>query len=140
MKSATINLMLATAALLVASTVASAEDMKVDIPFAFQAGGNVMAPGAYMVYGAPNEWHFMLVNVQSHEKVFLLSGALTDPPQHWRTAGGGMLQFECGDTGCALKRLWTGHAYPAQEFSTPKAQKGYYTRLAVVRAAVGNAK
>jgi hypothetical protein len=67
MQSSTINLMLATAALMVASTVASAEDLKIQIPFAFQASGKVMAPGTYILRGSQDESHFMLSNVQSAE-------------------------------------------------------------------------
>ena len=48
MKSLTTNLMIAAAALFAAGAV-SAQTMTADIPFAFQAGGKVMAAGTYRV-------------------------------------------------------------------------------------------
>ena len=58
MKSVTMNAMLATAAWMVASTAASAAELKFDVPFAFQAGSKTMAPGKYVVRASNDEVHF----------------------------------------------------------------------------------
>ena len=63
------------AALTVASTVASAAEMKFDIPFAFQAGGKLMGPGKYTVRGSGSESNFLIQNAQSSEGLYVLVGA-----------------------------------------------------------------
>src|ERR1019366_1957819 len=49
MKELTTKLMIAAAALMIAAGAASAQAMKVEIPFEFRAGNHVMAPGTYSV-------------------------------------------------------------------------------------------
>jgi hypothetical protein len=94
MKSLTINPILATAALLLASTVASAADMRFEIPFAFHAGGKVMAPGGYLVRASSGEARFFLQNTQSSEGVHLLGLGEQDPRKEWKDSADGVMQFE----------------------------------------------
>lgn len=140
MKSLPINLMLATAVMMVASTAASAEDMKANIPFAFQAGGKVLAPGKYMIRSTSGESHFVLTNLESFESVILLPRGLQDPKREWTAADTGVLQFACSAGDCALKQIWTHRTFPAHEFPTPKTLDGKSTSLAVIRATVDKAK
>ena len=135
MKCLTMNLMLATAALVVASSAASAADMKFEIPFAFQAAGKVMAPGTYRLHASNGEVQFSLKNEQSGTGVFFNAPAGHDPQKEWKLRNGGVMQFACSEGACALKQLWTNHGYPAYELSTPKAKEGKVTRLALIRAA-----
>jgi hypothetical protein len=141
MKSSTINMMLATAALMVASNVVSAAEMKFEIPFAFQAGGKVMAPGTYTVRGARDESNFLIRNKQSSEGIYLLSQGTQEPRKEWQDEAGGVLRFECNGGGCALTQVWTHDNFPAHLLpGSKKTQKGQDTRLAVIRSVVDNGK
>jgi hypothetical protein len=100
MKSFTINLMLATAAVMVASSAAmAAGPVKFEILFAFPVGDKTMVPGAYTVRAADNEPFFVIANAQTGKKVFVSSVSPHDPQKEWRTSNGGALQFECGEEG-----------------------------------------
>jgi len=134
MKSLTMNLMLATAALMVASTVASAQTLKAEIPFSFQAAGKLMQPGTYMITSASGETWFELRNLDDHKSIVLPGGVREDAPKAWRQAGNGALQFACNDGSCALNRVWSGvSGDPAHVFARPKQENGKPATLAVIR-------
>ena len=136
MKCLTMNLMLAAAACLAASSAAMAADMKVEIPFAFQAAGKTMAPGTYNVRSLHAETQFYLSNAQSGEGVFVNALDGHDPAKEWKAADGGILQFACNDSRCALTQLWTNQGYPAYYISGPKVrEEAKFTRVALIRAA-----
>jgi hypothetical protein len=139
MKRTTMNLMLATAALLVASTVASAQTISFEIPFAFQVAGKIMAPGAYDVSASPGESLFQITSKRSGHALLLSSGTPQDPQSAWVKAGGGLLEFACDEGGCSLKRIWTGTGAPAHAYATPKREGDKPTHLAVVRTVAGKA-
>jgi hypothetical protein len=140
MKSVTMNAMLATAAWMVASTAASAAELKFDVPFAFQAGNKVMAPGKYVVRASNDEVHFQIKNSQSADSVFLLSQGSDNPRKEWEALIGGVLQFECVEDRCTLRQVWTHDGFPAQVLPGPKPHKGQSTRVAFVRSAVERTK
>jgi len=52
-----------------------------------------------------------------------------DPNKAWEASGAAVLEFECGDSGCALNRLWSRRG-PAYTFSHPNAEYGERTHLA----------
>jgi len=90
MKKLTTRVMIATAALVVAASAASAQTrtaMTAQIPFEFRAGNQVMAPGTYQVEslstqsGAPI---FRLLEVQSHRSRVIVPQAKADPQQGWK--------------------------------------------------------
>src|SRR5579862_7739471 len=124
MKNTTMNLMLATAALLVASTVASAQGLKAEIPFSFRYGNTVMAPGAYLLTTSGSHMLLQLRRADGSDGIFLAASIPEDPPQAWVRARQGVLEFTCGDSGCDLKRLWTGDSNHAFAFSSPKKEEG----------------
>jgi hypothetical protein len=134
MKSLTMNLILATAAWMVASSAATAADLKFEIPFTFEAAGKAMAPGTYRLHASNGEVQFQLQNTQTGQAVYFNAPGGYDPEKQWKTREGGVLQFECSGGECGLKQLWTNRGYPAYKFPTPKA--GENTRLAIVRSAV----
>ncbi len=140
MKSLTTNLMLAAAALLAASGAASAADMRVEIPFAFQAANQTMSPGTYKVISSNGESRFLIKNVQSGEGIFLLPLGDQNPKKAWTSQTGGVMEFACNDAGCVLTQLWTGKSYPAHGFSSSKAHEDKTSRVALVHIAVSNAK
>ncbi|SPE31151.1 conserved exported hypothetical protein [Candidatus Sulfopaludibacter sp. SbA3] len=135
MKNLTINLMLATAALVVASTTASAQSMRVTIPFTFNAGGNTLEPGTYSVYDSDGQKLFRLRNIGTGHTV-LLSPQVAKDPQ--KASENGVIVFNCTD-GCALKQIWTHTGFPAQQFAGLKPE-GKSTRVMEIRLVSGSAK
>ncbi len=133
MKSLTMTLMLATATLTVASTVASAQALKAEIPFNFRAGTTMMAAGTYTLTPSIGERMFEVRDQNSRNVILLMSIRSQDPPKTWRADGRPALEFACGDAGCALRQLWTARGGPAQAFSTPKTGDERPTSLAVIR-------
>ena len=133
MKRSIINLTLATAALLVASTVASAADFTANIQFAFRAGGAVLQAGNYRLTASNAENGFQLRNMQTGESILLGAGVYRDPSKEWKGAQDGILQFTCGDRGCALRQVWTNSGYAAHVYSTPKPEDGMSARVALIR-------
>jgi hypothetical protein len=137
MKNLTTNLMLAAIALAASTGVASAQQLKAEIPFSFRAQSTMLPAGAYTVTtddtgGMPK---FLLRNVASRNSILLVNAIQGDPKKAWEASGAAVLEFECGDSGCSLNRLWSRGA-PAYRFSHPNAEKGERTHLAVIRLAV----
>ena len=117
MKKLTTKLMIATAALVVAAGVASAQTMTASIPFEFRAGNRVMEPGTYWVgdlqrlSGAPI---YRILNQESHKTVVLMPQAPVDREKAWEASGQAKLVFACTSGSCALAEIYTGsgsHAY-----------------------------
>jgi hypothetical protein len=136
MKSLTMNLMLAAAACMAASSVAMAADMKAEIPFAFKVAGKTMSPGTCNVRSLHAETQFYLANTRSGEGVFVNALGGDDPRKEWKAANAGVLQFACSECGCALAQLWTNEGYPAHYISNPKTRDdAKFTRVALIRAA-----
>ncbi|PWU04575.1 MAG: hypothetical protein C5B51_16435 [Terriglobia bacterium] len=133
MKKVLVNLTLAAAALVVASTVASAADLRAEIPFRFQSGNTVMEPGTYLVVGHEAGRWFRLYNEHSRKSLTLIRRSQTDAPSAWRHAGKPILEFACTDGRCTPKRIWTGEETSAHEFANPKTEEEKPTRLALIR-------
>ena len=142
MKSLTMNLMLATAALMVASTVASAQTLTATIPFSFQAGNAVMAPGTYQLSNRGGERWFQLKNVESNQATYLMPLGTQDPPEEWQKASTSpsrsFIGFACGDDHCVLKSTWIAQTDSAHEFATPN--EGKLARLTMIRIVASSAK
>jgi len=122
MKKLTTNLMIATAALVVAAGVASAQTMTAGIPFEFRAGSQVMAPGTYQVQRLPTQTGisiYRLLDVDSHRSIVLLAQASVSPRKGW-TEENAKLVFACTDGSCALAELWSGSESHGYAFSRPK--------------------
>ena len=138
MKSLKMNLMVAAAALVVASGAASsamaADAVKFEIPFAFQAADKTMAPGTYGVSPGNGKSYFILSNLQSGKTVFVSEFGPHDPDKEWKAQGGGTLQFSCSEGECELKQLWTGQNHPAVYIRNSRRQERTSTHLALIRA------
>ena len=132
MKRTTMNLMLAAAALMAASTVAPAQTLKDEIPFAFRVGNKVMAPGRYTLRTSNAESQIQIRGI--HGGVMVGAGAREDAPKTWRNSGKAMLQFACsGDGGCALQRVWTGDSGVLAHRFTATERRGDAKGLAAIR-------
>ena len=138
MTNLTTNLMLAAIALAAAPGVVSAQQLKAEIPFGFQAQGTMLPAGTYTVTrdNTSGMAKFLLRSVASGYSILLVNAIQGEPNKAWEASGAAVLEFECGDSGCALNRLWSGRGAPAYRFSHPKAEKGERTHLAVIRLAV----
>jgi hypothetical protein len=133
MKSSTMNLILAATALVVASTAASAQTLKVEIPFAFTAQGKLMPAGNYTVTRSSGEASFQISSRQA--SVVLLSQAPRDPEKKWQSAKDGVLQFACANR-CALAAIWTHKSFPAHQIAGGKVEQEKSARLAFVQVAM----
>jgi hypothetical protein len=125
MKKLTTRLMIAATALVAAAGAASAQKMKVEIPFEFRAGNHVMAPGTYWVDDlriVTNTPVFRLWNVNSGESTALLPQAPVDPQKGW-AEGKGEMVFACTSGSCALAQVWFASDSQAYSFRGPKLGK-----------------
>jgi hypothetical protein len=132
MKNLTTNMMIAAAALVVATGMAQAQTIKAEVPFSFRVAGTAMPAGEYRVEttrthgGAPIVW---LVNPDAHRSVVTMAyprnsvQAVSDPK----------LTFECSGTQCALVQVSSGSG-ETYGFSHPSLGRDEPTRVAVIRA------
>ena len=125
MTSLTMKLTIAAAALFAAGAV-SAQTMTADIPFAFQAGGKVMAAGTYQV-------DFLRVG----EAVAIRSrhnGAVVAMPATHKDGAESTpkLVFACGRGTCSLSQAWPGYSGSGLMFDTPKSDPREQASLAVI--------
>jgi hypothetical protein len=126
MKSSTMRLMIAAAALVVAAGTASAQTYKAEIPMAFRAAGKLMTPGSYEIRVSRNSATELVFvrNTDTHGGVILQAQVKADPPKEWLQAGNPKLAFACTGNACTLTRMWDGSDSYAYGFPTPKAPAG----------------
>jgi hypothetical protein len=133
MKSLTTKLMITAAALAIATSLASAQSLKADIPFAFRASGKVMAPGAYTVKTDGSRHYVILANTAAKDTVIAMPVSLGDPPKNWTAHGNPVVAFDCGAGSCELARLWTASGYPAMRFAHAKSASVEEASLTEIR-------
>jgi hypothetical protein len=125
MKQLTTKLMIAAAALMMTAGAASAQAMKVEIPFEFRAGNHVMEPGTYRVDNVSPRINlpiFRLLNMHSGGSIALLPQAPVDPQKGW-AEGNAKLVFACTSGSCALAEVWDGSGSYAYTFHGPNLGK-----------------
>ena len=119
MKNLTSKLMVAALALTGVVSVASAQQLKSEIPFPFRVSGTLMPAGTYEIgegsRGAGPV--FRMLNTDVHRPVLVVPESNLGPSNHSTDA---KLVFRCGASGCALAQIWTGKAYGAYSVHTPK--------------------
>ncbi len=138
MKNLTSKMMMAVATLALAGA-ASAQTLKADIPFAFQVGSKVMAPGSYLVSRNAGDGIeiFRLYNVGDKNSALSIPDVKHDPAKDWNADGKPRLAFECGSR-CFLAEIYPGASSVSYKISHPKP-RGEETRMAVVVAQSGKA-
>jgi hypothetical protein len=100
--------MLAAAAFLATTAVASAQVMYAEIPFAFRAGAKVLAPGTYQVRMSGTVQNAVILsNFETRQSAILLSSGLADNSIEGKAPDNPVLGFDCSVGRCALIRLWT---------------------------------
>jgi hypothetical protein len=92
-----------------------------------------MGAGAYELSAQPGKIYFLLTGVQSHDKVMLTALRPHDAPAAWKRGGNPILEFACGEEGCALRRIWTGGDSAVREVPRPKSESEMPAGLAMIR-------
>jgi hypothetical protein len=124
MKSMTTKMMLAAAALVVATGVATAQQYRADIPFAFHAGGKTLAAGTYeLKMTAANQWMVVITNRDTLKSSLALPTTRDDGRDNPPPGGAPTLTFVCGSTRCSLVKVWSGPSNPALNFPQPRISK-----------------
>jgi hypothetical protein len=115
------------AAALFAAGAASAQTMKADIPFAFQAGGKLMAAGTYRVdLHSPRS----TVTIRGTGlKSAVIAGYITHIESKVETA---KLVFQCSRGNCSLLQVWPGYYESGLLFKAPKLDRNEEASLAVI--------
>ena len=133
MKSLTMKLTIAAAALFAAGAV-SAQTMKADIPFAFQAGGKVMAAGTYRV-DLKGQAGLVTILGTAREGAVIVT-PITHIERKENTA---KLVFVCGRGLCSLVQAWPGYSEDGLLFRTPKLDRNEEASLTVIHLRLGAA-
>lgn len=120
---------IAAAALLVAAGTVSAQSMKAEIPFNFQAGGKTMTAGAYHLtraFGSPPM--ITLWDTYTHESAIVVGTARIG--DSYATAA--KLVFRCTGSDCALQQVWTGSPGDNFELSVPHSREKELASIRIV--------
>lgn len=119
------NIMIAAAAVVVVAGGASAQTLKAEIPFPFQASGKALPAGAYKVtvYQAAAGPAFRISSVGGKDTVLLLPGAAGDPKTAWVANGMPVLTFECATNRCALAGIWANTSMRAYDIPHSKISR-----------------
>jgi hypothetical protein len=140
MKRLTMHSLFAAAALTAVAGGASAQTMKAEIPFSFQAGGTAMAPGSYTVkvdHGSGNA-HFLVRNNDTAKAVMLVQSVEGTARKTWRADGQARLGFECAGARCALREVWSGADSRTYYLNGPKLGGNEAARSAEVALTKAN--
>ena len=131
----TTRLMVTAAAMAVAVGVASAQNMKAEIPFTFRANGVVMPAGTYRVdlrYDSASGPLMYLNSLDTANTALMKAIVPHDPPKAWRNAHQAVLSFECAGNQCSLVEAWGGGERSAFRFPAPRLSKTEQVRVSVV--------
>jgi len=100
MKTFTMNMILATAALFGASVAQASTVLRAEVPFPFSMNGREFRPGTYEVRSDNSPLQLVLCNLENYR----MGVALYNPEELPRDASDGKskLVFECNDGACVL--------------------------------------
>jgi len=135
MKNLTMKTMIAAAAFVAVAGVASAQNQSLEakIPFAFRAGGKVLAPGTYHVSLQNSGLPLIVIrSLESGPAVLAQAHSNGDAKAAWSSAGKAVLQFECGSSRCSLTDVWMGGTRPVYSVPAPSLGKDEPRRLAEI--------
>ena len=138
MKSMTMKLMISAASLAIVGSVASAQTLRAEIPFAFRAGDKVMAPGTYYVKASDTRQYVVLANYETKDAAVVMAGTRSTPSRNWAAAGEARMAFECDPARCELSRIWTGPGEDALTFrrhGSSAAERATVSEIRLMRAA-----
>ena len=136
MKRMTLHMTFAAAALAWTAATASAQTVKVEIPFAFQTSNARMLPGTYNVYVSHSlngRTAVELRNTDYNRTIMALPYAGGAPPAKWTETGKAVVEFACAGGKCALSRIWTGDG-EAYAFYAPKPKNGEVVAMVLIHS------
>jgi len=133
MKQLTMNSLLAAAAVVLAAGTASAETLKADVPFTFQAAGVTMTPGTYEIRDVSRSAKFVVLRNTDTKNSVLMVYTSADVSKEVKSRGTPALGFECSGARCAIRELWTGsETISSYRFRGPKLAPDGDTRIATI--------
>src|SRR5215831_9017918 len=132
MKCTAIRLMFATAVVAVVTSVASAQTMKADIPFAFRFGKEMYPAGTYRVQVQGPYSTVRISNLETRHDAVMLVTSTETPAAAWRATGAPVMAFECGLGRCQLTQIWAGFDRPALSLPHPRLGRDEVATLRVV--------
>jgi hypothetical protein len=108
-----------------ATLTASAESLKVEIPFTFHAGGAVMASGSYTINRLSSNGPVVLrlTNNETSNGILMISHYRPDASREWVAAGQPRLSFQCAGKLCQLTTIWTPGERTAMNVGAPLSRK-----------------
>lgn len=109
-----------------AGTVWAQSPMKAEVPFAFSAGGKVVAPGTYRVGIVPGNTSSVVLrvdNVNTRRGSLMLPKSSGNASPKWMASGVPRIAFDCSTGACILTQVWFGEGY-AYQFHGPKTKGG----------------
>lgn len=132
MKTLTMKMTIAVAALAAAAGNAAAQTYKAQIPMAFDVMDTVMAAGSYefrVVAGMNGHEVLVIRNLTSKAVTRVLSHPGFDAPKPWQKAGHPLVAFTCSANACALSQLWDGGStgtleIPVRKLPAPGSERG----------------
>lgn len=133
------TIMIAMAAVAIATGVASAQALKADIPFAFRVGNDLYAPGSYRVELQSAGTRIFVQTAEKGHGTVILTQSSVNVPKQWRESGAPTLAFECGLGRCQLTQVWSGDELPAFNVSHPRASHDESATLRLIHLARTNA-
>ena len=123
MKSMTTKFMMTAVALAIATGVASAQQYRADIPFAFRAGGKMLTAGTYVLQVKDTQSYLVsITDARTRHSNVLLAASRNGSSKSPDGSPEPALTFVCGTGRCSLARFWTGPASPGLTF--PQARLG----------------
>ena len=134
MKTSTNRLLIAAAALAAAAGSASAQSLKAEIPFAFQAAAARMTPGTYVITTGylTGRQYVAMRNAETGAAAMLVQFVDVLAPASPQLTIPAKLTFECAGRACVLRELWKGGGSGGLRFLGPKLPAGEDTRIAEV--------
>ena len=138
MNRTTSRLMIAAAAVVVATGVASAQAVKAEIPFTFRVGNAVYAPGTYRVEVQDAGKRIWLHGAQKGPGTVVLAISTQSAPKEARENGAPTLSFACGLGRCQLVQVWSGDELPVINVPHPKASHDEAATMRVIHTARSN--
>ena len=131
MKHLTMSSMLAAAVILTAGS-ATAQTLKADVPFTFQAAGVVMTPGSYEIRNVSNTAKFVVLRNTDTKDSVLIVYSSEHVSKELKARGTPSIAFECSGARCAIREMWTGSETGSYRFRGPKTAADGDTRMATI--------
>jgi hypothetical protein len=132
MKHLTMSSMFAAAAVVLAAGSASAQTLKADVPFTFQAAGVVMTPGTYEIRHASKTANLVVLRNTDTKNSVLMVYSSADASKEVKSRGTPALGFECSGARCAIREMWTASGIASYRFRGPKLAADGDTRMAMI--------